>query len=70
MKSLENSSKAMEAEIIHECIVEREQATTEGIQGEGKSRGCIERGATLRFLKEKVRNISGAGAPRVRRQRY
>lgn len=48
-------------------VIEREQATMEGIQGEGESLGCIERRATLRSLKAKV-SISGVGASRVRRE--
>lgn len=47
-------------------MVEREQATTEGIQDEGESLGCIERSVTLRSLKGNV-SISGVGATRVRR---
>lgn len=40
--------------MIHDHIVERKEATTEGIQGEGESLGYIERSATLRSLKGKV----------------
>lgn len=55
--------------MIHDPMVEREQATTEGIQDEGESLGCIEKSVILRSLKGKV-SISGVGAARARRQSY
>lgn len=48
-------------------MIKREQATMEGIHGEGESLGCIEKRATLRSLKAKV-STSDVGPSTVRRE--